>query len=119
MSETKTVSEYLKYDFSEDETSANAKKLARTNRALAEHGLKKKQLATDLKQQEEGLNSEIAELSRFVTDGYDFRMIECRVHYNMPRPGNKTIVRTDTGEVVREDRMSPAEVTEQNQEKMF
>ena len=66
---TKIVSEYLKYDFSEDETSANAKKLARTNRALAEHGLKKKQLATDLKQQEEGLATEIAELSRFVTDG--------------------------------------------------
>ena len=45
----KKITEYLKYQFSEDETRDNAKKLARKNQELAELELKKKQLAADIK----------------------------------------------------------------------
>lgn len=105
--------EYLKYDFSEDEQRENAQKLARKNRNLAEHALKKKQLAADLKLEEEGLNSDIATLSRHVTDAYDFRMVDCRIVYNMPMVGRKEISRIDTGELVRTDSMNEEERQEE------
>jgi hypothetical protein len=105
--------EYLKYDFDEDEQKENAQKLARKNRNLAEHALKKKQLAADLKLEEEGLNSDIATLSRHVTDGYDFRMVDCRIVYNQPITGKKEISRIDTGELVRTDNMTDEERQEE------
>jgi hypothetical protein len=103
------VTEYLKYDFSLQENGENAQALARKNRALAEFGLKKKALSSDLKKEEDDINGEIAKLARFVTDAYDFRMIDCRVMFDSPEDGMKTIVRIDTGEVVRSERMSDDE----------
>jgi len=113
MPKNKTVSEYLRYTFTPHETTENAQSLARRNRAFAEHQLRKKQLAADLKTQEEALNEEIARLSRYVTDGYDFRMVECTVIFNSPKTGLKEIVRLDTGELVRTDKMSPAELQDE------
>lgn len=101
--------EYLKYDFTTSEANENAKLLARRTRALAEHELKKKQMVDDLKTEEEGLKADIAQFSRFVTDGYDFRMIECRIIFDDPKPGAKTIYRTDTGEAVKTEKMTDDE----------
>lgn len=107
--------EYVKYEFGDEEQRENAQKLARKNRNLAEHALKKKQLAADLKLEEEGLNSDIATLSRHVTDGYDFRMVDCRIVYNVPIVGKKDIIRMDTGELVRTDSMTEEERQEELQ----
>lgn len=109
MKRVEKISEYLKYEFAETEKTENAQVLARKTRSLQEFGLKKKQLGADLKKEEETLNSEIATSARYVTDGYDFRMIECVVKYDDPRDGMKTIYRTDTGESVRVERMQDAE----------
>lgn len=109
MKRVEKISEYLKYEFTFDEKSENAQVLARKTRSLAEFGLKKKQLSADLKKEEETLNAEIATSARHVTDGYDFRMIECSVKYDDPRDGAKTVYRVDNGEAVRTDRMEDHE----------
>ena len=110
MSMVKKVTEYLKYQFSEDETRDNAKKLARKNQELAELELKKKQLAADIKSEIDSANADAARLARWVNDEYDFRMVECEVILNSPIVGQKTTCRLDTGEIVKTDRMSSEEM---------
>lgn len=101
--------EYLKYQFTPEETAINAKDLARQNQALIELELKKKQLMTDLKAEFDKASMEVARLSRWVNDEYDFRQVPCVIKYNSPKTGRKLIVREDTGEIVRDDDMSAEE----------
>jgi hypothetical protein len=107
---TKKVSEYLKYQFSMDETRENAKSLARKAQELVELELKKKQLAADLKSEMETASAIHAKLARWVNDEYDFRMIECEVRLDSPVSGMKSTWRIDTGELIKEERMSPEEL---------
>jgi len=110
---TAKTSEYLKYEFSADEARRNAKDLARQNQAAVELELKKKQLAADIKAEADAACSRIATLARWVNDGYDFRPIDCEIRFNDPIDGKKTIVRTDTGEVVKEIDMLPVEMQDE------
>lgn len=110
MKRREKVTEYLRYDFTHSERDENAQVLARKNRSLAEFALKKKQLQADLKKEEDTLNAGIATFARFVTDGYDFRMIDCGVRFNVPRDSMKEIYRLDTFEIVRTERMADDEL---------
>jgi hypothetical protein len=109
-SKTNKISEYLKYQFSEEETRENGKKLARKNQELAELDLKKKQLSADIKAETDAANADSARLARWVNDEYDFRMIECEVTLDSPTAGQKTLVRLDTGEIVNTENMSADEL---------
>jgi hypothetical protein len=109
MAKTKKVAEYLKYSFSEEETRDNAKKLARKNQELTELELKKKQLAADIKAETDAATADAARLARWVNDEYDFRMVECEIVYDSPTAGRKTTYRIDTGEIVKEEKMSSDE----------
>lgn len=96
----KIVTKALRYDFTEAETKVNAKELARQNQALVESELKRKQIMTDLKADEQRITADISRLSRWVNDGYGFRQVECRVCFNDPKDGIKSFYRCDTGELV-------------------
>lgn len=112
MNRNEKCNEYLKYEFTAEETAENAKDLARRTMALAELELKKRQLAADIKAETDKVTAEVARLSRFVNDEYDFRMIACTVNFNDPMNGKKTIFRKDTGEAVRTDDMDGSEMQE-------
>lgn len=110
MNKTKKVAEYLKYQFSEEETRENGKSLARKNQELTELELKKKQLTSDLKAEAESCTAAAAKLARWVNDEYDFRMVDCEVVLDSPEAGIKTMVRLDTGEVVKSEKMTADEL---------
>lgn len=110
MTKPKKVTEYLKYQFSEEETRENAKRLARKNQEIAELELKKKQLAADLKAEMDTAAADAARLARWVNDEYDFRMVDCEIMLNSPREGQKTMFRLDTGEVVKTEKMTADEM---------
>lgn len=97
---TQTIEKQLRYDFSAEENTANAKLLARTNQQLDESIEKRKRVNADLKADEARIAESITKLSRYVNDGYDFRQVACKVLFDNPRDGMKTIVRVDTGEIV-------------------
>ena len=97
--------EYLKYTFTEAEQREHAMKLARANRELAQLELRKKEVVSALKAQAETQNAEISRLSEFINNGYEYRDVECFISYNVPEAGLKTIIRRDTGDVVRELKM--------------
>lgn len=103
--EDKIVIKNLKYEFSEAEDRQNAKELARQNQALVEAELKKKQVTADLKAEAENIAARIGKLSRWVNDGYDFREIQCKIVFNDPKNGTKSLYRTDTGELVESMQM--------------
>jgi hypothetical protein len=107
---TKKIAEYLKYQFSVEETRENAKRLARKNQELAELELKKKQLAADIKAEIDNANADAAKLARWVNDEYDFRMVDCEVMLDSPAAGLKTVYRLDTAEVVKQEKMSTEEM---------
>ena len=104
MRQTETK-EWLKYSFSDAEQREHARQLARSTRELAQVELQKKEVVSALKARAEAQNSEIARLSEFINNGYEYRNIECEIRYDTPDIGWKTIVRVDTGEIVREMKM--------------
>lgn len=83
--------------------------LARATQALGELETQKKEVAAAIKSQIETKTAEINVKSRILANGYEYREIECRVDFNHPGKGVKSITRLDTFELVREEKMQPHE----------
>ena len=52
------------------------------------------------------LESTISDLTRKLCEGWEYRDIKCKVLWNSPREGIKTLVRLDTGEEVAQEEMT-------------
>lgn len=105
----KLTKEYLCYKFTEAEMMAFGKSLARASQEFESMEERKKQITKDLASQLETKRGEILLYSRFMNNGHEWRDIECRVIFDSPETGYKTIWRTDTGEMVSTARMTPEE----------
>lgn len=103
------VNEYLKYTFTDEELLVLSKTMAKKNQDLGEVEADKKRIVADFTAKVQTFESEISTLARKVYSGYEHRQVECKVMYHTPDIGMKTIVRTDSGEVVREEAMSTSE----------
>lgn len=55
----------------------------------------------------------IGDFSRRINNGYEHRNIDCQIRFNDPESGMKTLMRMDTGEIVRITKMSEAEKQEE------
>lgn len=86
----------LKVKFTREEIAVYAAELARETHKLVEIGAQKKQVMAALKAREEDAKNEVVKLARYVTDGCDYRDIECSWIMNFPRVGQKTLWRKDT-----------------------
>lgn len=104
--------EYLKYQFTEEELRDFAKDLARENAASAEAEEQKKAVVAQFTEKVASSKSKISQLSRYINNGYDHRSIDCSILMNTPFVGRKTIIRDDTGEIVKELVMSEQEKQE-------
>ena len=109
MNRVEKVTEYLKYTFTDEELLALSKTMAKKNQDLGEVEADKKRIVADFAAKVQAFESEIATLARKVYSGYEHRNVECEVTYHAPEIGMKTITRTDTGEIVREEAMSTSE----------
>lgn len=107
-----TVVEYLKYTFSDAEVLELSKTLAKHNQDLSEIEAQKKRITADFAAKIQAEQEQIGMMSRKVCSGYEFRNIDCKQQYHVPRPGLKTIVRLDTGELVKEMPMTESELQE-------
>ena len=109
---TETVTEYLKYDFSEQELKDKAKQLAHEFRQKEEAELESKEGMSLFKSRIDAHKANVSRLSNHINNGYEYRNIECDVLYNTPLDGQKTIVRKDTREIIRMEEMQPEEFQE-------
>ena len=72
----------------------------------------KKQKNHEFAERIDGLNNKIRKDRTILVQGYEYKWIPCRVLYNFPKDGEKTLVRQDTGEEVRIEDMTFAECQE-------
>ena len=105
--------EFLKHVFTADEKRDFAEQLAKTTQDLEEVRLSKKQVTKDFDAQISAKEAAMNSLSRKYNNGYEMRMVETEIHFNLPSDGTKTILRTDTGEIVREMAMEPYEMQDE------
>lgn len=104
--------DYLKYNFTEQEITDIAKELARENQNHAQIEQRKKEVMAEFKSQIEAAMSKIGRASALVNNGYEYRNIDCETRYHAPKENWCMTIRTDTGEIVKERKMTPEEMQE-------
>ena len=102
----------LMVDLTAEELALYARQLAAAAEAYDEVDERRADVAKDFKEQLQNLRGEIRRLARLVRSKKEKRSIACSVAFHTPVSGTKTIMRTDTGEVVREEAMTETEMQE-------
>ena len=91
----------LKVIYTEDELKEFAGRLARATTELGEAEEQKKAIMAQFKERIESARLDTLALSRNITTGYAMKYVDCVLHMDSPKVGDVTIIRTDTGEIVR------------------
>lgn len=100
----------LRHDLSDTEIAETARKLSTKVEDRASLEEEKKNVASSYKNRIDILDNEINQSSRLISCGYEMRMTECHVFFDDPENGHKRIVRTDTGETLRIEKMAQHEM---------
>ena len=69
----------------------------------------KKQVGADYKARLDTLGAEMKQLSRHISEKCEYQQVECQAYLDYPEIGKKTIYRTDTGDQVGIETMTPAD----------
>lgn len=105
----KPVRLHLRSNFTDAEKVEFAQQLAEAQREIESIEAEKKRANTQFKSRIESASADREEMMDRIQTGYEMRETLCTVTANVPEVGKKTIVRTDTGEVVRVETMTDAE----------
>ena len=100
----------LRCDFSEDELKQFSKDLARSTAQLAQAEEEKKSAMAQFAERLTGAKALASSLARRINEGYEMRMVDCEVRLDSPTNGTATVVRKDTGEIVKERPMTAGEL---------
>jgi hypothetical protein len=79
----------------------------------------KKAIAEQYNDKIKGKGAELYAIAKQYKEGVCYKDIECRVEFNMPEKGMKTIIRTDTNETAKVYDMSEQEVQELEEPSFF
>lgn len=99
-----------KYKFTRDEIRELGEQLARRAQDVYTSRTDLANVSAALKAQIKAAESELESLARRINNGYEMRDMECVVEFNAPRKGVKTIVRSDNGETMAVETMTPADM---------
>jgi len=92
--ERRTFKERIKCTLTDEELIEYSKTLAAANQDHDEVEADKGHMAAEFKAREKKIEADISLYSRKVSDGYEFREIECYWDYDWKR-GRKRLIRTD------------------------
>ena len=101
--------ELLRCDFTPDEWAENARQLATATRLRSELEQEKKEIDSQYKAKIEEQIGRASKVAALLGAGYEMRNVPCEVILDKPEPGQATIVRQDTGEIVRTRPMTDME----------
>lgn len=107
----------LRYDFTAVEAHDHGVELAKATQELREIEEEKKSISSSYKAKIDEKKARTNVLSQMVTNGWEMRDIECRIEYNQPQEGKKTIYRADNGRRVGVEAMTDYEWNLFNQPK--
>lgn len=100
-----TTKEMLKCEFIEGELLEKGRSLARKQKEIVQLDLEKKSVVKQYDQKIAQCEAEIGLLSGHITDGYEFRRVDCEVRY-LFISGLKQTTRLDTQEQIREEALT-------------
>jgi len=108
-----TTERSLQYDFTPDELADMSKRLANEIGAIESLEDDKETANKEFKEQIAFHATAAKGLAKQIRAGYEHRFLPCRVLWNSPLAGEKTIVRLDTGEQVAVEIMTEEERQEE------
>jgi hypothetical protein len=103
---TETIKRSLRYDFTAVEIHDLSLELAKKTKELSALTEEKKTVVSQYGARLNEVKATTNKLSNQVSDGWEFRDIECTVEYHKPQQGKKTIIRKDTDKVAMIETMS-------------
>lgn len=92
----------LRYDFTAVEIHDMSILLANKIKDIASKQGEAKSVASSWKAKIDAVKSEVTVLSNNVSNGFEYRDVDCEVKYNIPEQGKKTLIRSDTQEKIVE-----------------
>lgn len=107
--QSERFSRSLPVRFTPDELRTKADEMAEKYARVQALEDEKKQVASDYKGRIDVLSSEVATLSRHISQKQEYQQVPCFAYLDWPKYGEKTIVRTDTNETVSIETMGPAD----------
>ena len=110
MGNEKHTTEAVRYQFDHVELFDLGQLLARQAAQVFEIERHKKDVVKSLGAEIEHAHNLVANTAQKINAGYEMREVECLITLNRPKAGMKEIVRIDTGEIVREEAMTPEEL---------
>jgi cell shape-determining protein MreC len=103
----------LRCDLTQEEFNEKAKQLAEKVNDLEQLEKDKKRVTADFGAKIQTAQGTIAVLSNVIQTRYEFRNVVVEIHYNDPKNGKKRAVRTDTGQTLGVEDMTPSELQEE------
>ena len=97
-----TEERYMRYDFTAPEILDLSMKLANKTQDKGNIESEKKSIVSQYKSKIDAIDAELNGISSKVANGYEMRLVECKVDWHKPEQGKKTITRTDTKEKIVE-----------------
>jgi hypothetical protein len=105
----KNVTLDLWHKFTPEELDSTAQFLASETIRHSEVEIEKKTITDAFKERLAAIEATVWMLSRQVRERGMTRAVECLVHFHTPAVGKKQIIRLDTGEICKEEAMTPME----------
>jgi hypothetical protein len=102
--------ELVKYDFTKTELLELGGELAEAAEAVYTLEKAKAASAAHYSAELKRANQIVGELASKRRCGYELREMECRVIFDQPRTGFKTVIRPDNGQIVRDEPMTRDEM---------
>jgi hypothetical protein len=87
----------LRYEFDEEEIKEKGMELANEEFNAQQTTAEFTQVKADWNSRIKTIEGNINKLATAIRDGFEMRDVECKVRMNDPKPGKKTITRSDTG----------------------
>jgi len=103
-------SEHLEVKFTDAEKLEMGRDVARLNQEKRRLDQKLTEIKKQLTGEISGKETEIDRLMDLLSNGYEYRQVECRIDLDTPKQGQASIIRLDTEEVVRVRRMTDDEM---------
>jgi hypothetical protein len=98
-----------RYDFTQHEIRELGRDMAREAQGVYDARAQKIATVAELSALIKNAEKRVSDLAEKINCGYELRPVECIEILDSPRPGRKSVIRTDTQEVLEEEAMSEAE----------
>lgn len=97
---------FLPCELTQEESNTKGKELAALHTKLQVLEQKKKAFNDDIKSQVAATEANISTLSQQIGTGIEHRDVNCYWRFDAPHPGDKTLIREDSGAIVKVEEMT-------------